>query len=177
MAGRPYQIKEFKYNSHYWLLRLLARRKQPLRILDIETADGYLGARLAGLGHRLVGVEADRAAARRARSCYEVLHHCDVEAFEFPYRDEFDAILLADVLEHLRRPEDVLRRCLPCLNSAGQVIVSVPNIANLWIRWNLLLDDSNTASGEFSTKRICASLPWRRCGGWSRSAVSRFGRP
>jgi predicted O-methyltransferase YrrM len=36
--------KRFKYNSHYWILRFLSEEKRPLRILEVGTADGYLGA-------------------------------------------------------------------------------------------------------------------------------------
>jgi predicted O-methyltransferase YrrM len=39
-----YQLKRFKYNSHYWILRFWAEEKRPLRILEVGTADGYLGA-------------------------------------------------------------------------------------------------------------------------------------
>jgi len=68
--GLRYQLKDFKYNSHYWILKLLSEAKQPLRILDIGTADGYLGAILKDRGHYLVGVENDEALAIRARCHY-----------------------------------------------------------------------------------------------------------
>ena len=134
-----YQLKEFKYNSHYWVLSLIFRRKAPLSILDVGTADGYLGALLKQQGHSLVGVEIDCAAAERARPYYDTIHSVDIEDFDFPYRNHFDIVLFADVLEHLRRPEEILRRCLPCLKPDGEIIVSVPNVANLFIRMSLLL--------------------------------------
>jgi SAM-dependent methyltransferase len=55
-----------------------------------------------------------------------------------PYRREFDYIVFADVLEHLRDPAAVLRRCLPALKETGKIIISVPNIANWIIRLSLL---------------------------------------
>lgn len=42
----------------------------------------------------------------------------------------FNAIVMADVLEHLRNPEAVLQGVLPLLHPEGHVVVSVPNIAN-----------------------------------------------
>jgi 2-polyprenyl-3-methyl-5-hydroxy-6-metoxy-1,4-benzoquinol methylase len=134
-----YRFKEFKYNSHYWVLSLIYRRKAPLSILDVGAAEGYLGALLKRQGHSLVGVERDCAAVARARPYYETIHSVDIEEFDFPYRDHFDIVLLADVLEHLRRPEEILRRCRPCLKRDGQIIVSVPNVANVIIRMSLLL--------------------------------------
>jgi 2-polyprenyl-3-methyl-5-hydroxy-6-metoxy-1,4-benzoquinol methylase len=134
----PYQLKCFKYNSHYWILKLLSEKKHPLRILDVGTADGYLGAILKAQGHFVVGVEWDQALAAKASVHYDRFHVADIEEFEFPYRGEFDVILFADVLEHLRDPTAVLRRSLPCLTSDGEVIISLPNIANFVIRMNLL---------------------------------------
>jgi 2-polyprenyl-3-methyl-5-hydroxy-6-metoxy-1,4-benzoquinol methylase len=138
-SALPYQLKQFKYNSHYWILKLIDEARRPLRILDVGTAGGYLGAVLKQRGHFLVGIERDAPLARQARSHYDEFHLADIETFEFPYREEFDFVLFADVLEHLREPAAVLRRALPCLKNNGEVIVSVPNIANVVIRLELLL--------------------------------------
>ena len=138
-GARPYRLKQFKYNSHYWILRFIEEAHRPLRILDVGTADGYLGAILKQRGHYLVGVERDGFMAEQARRHYDDFHLADIETFEFPYREEFDFVLLADVLEHLRDPAAVLRRALPCLKKTGEVIISVPNVANFIIRMGLLL--------------------------------------
>lgn len=138
MAALPYRFKDFKYNSHDRILNILGRDRRRLRILDVGTADGYLGAILKARGHSLAGVEREGEAAERARAHYDDFHCADLESFDFPYGAEFDYILFADVLEHLRDPEAVLKRALACLQAGGQVIVSVPNIANLVIRLSLL---------------------------------------
>jgi len=137
-VSSPYQLKPFKYSSHYWILKHLDGDGRSLRILDVGTAEGYLGAVLKHQGHHLVGVENNPSLADRARCHYETLHQADIESFEFPYLEEFDVIIFADVLEHLRDPETVLRRALPALRPAGQVIISVPNIANIAVRLSLL---------------------------------------
>ena len=116
----------------------LAREKSPLRILDVGTASGYLGKVWRGQGHYVAGVEYDAAAAEKARQYYDVLQVADVETYAFPFRGEFDYIIFADVLEHLRDPAAVLRRCIPALKDSGKVIISVPNIANWVIRLSLL---------------------------------------
>lgn len=133
-----YQLKRFKYNSHYWILRLVDDAKRPLRILDVGSADGYLGLILKERGHYVAGVERDLQLADRARPIYDRFYHVDVDGFEFPDRDEYDLIIFADVLEHLRDPAAVLRRCRGALKRGGKIIISVPNVANLVIRLNLL---------------------------------------
>jgi SAM-dependent methyltransferase len=119
-------------------LKFLDDPQRPLRILDVGTADGYLGAVLRQRGHYVVGVEKDEFLAKGAQPYYAGFYLADVETFDFPFQAEFDFIIFADVLEHLREPEAVLGRSLSCLNSTGQVIISVPNIANLLIRIMLL---------------------------------------
>lgn len=43
---------------------------------------------------------------------------------------EFDVILFSDVLEHLRAPEEVLKKAVRFLKPDGRVVFSVPNIAH-----------------------------------------------
>lgn len=50
----------------------------------------------------------------------------------------FDYIIFADVLEHLHDPYSVLRRSVELLKDNGEIILSVPNIANNNIILNLL---------------------------------------
>ena len=50
----------------------------------------------------------------------------------------YDAIVLADVIEHLRAPENVLRGLLPKLSPSGRIVLSVPNVAHWSVRLSLL---------------------------------------
>lgn len=143
MTGRDfrpplYELKRFKYNSHYWVLRFLSGAGRPLRVLDVGTSEGNLGAILKEQGHSVAGIESNSAAAQKARAHYDSFHVGDIESYDFPYREEFDYILFADVLEHLRDPVSVLRRSLPSLKPTGELIVSIPNVANIAIRTSLL---------------------------------------
>lgn len=93
-AARPYRLKPFEYSSQYWILKCLADARQPLNILDVGTADGYLCAILKERAHYLVGVENDQFLADKAKAYNDVLHHADIESFDFPYREHFDVIVL-----------------------------------------------------------------------------------
>lgn len=138
MPDSRYEFKPFRHSSHDWILRLLAAERQPVRILDVGTATGYLGKIWRASGHYVAGVEFDAAAAEKARENYDSFQMADLESFEFPYRQEFDYIVFADVLEHLRDPAAVLRRCIPALKESGRIIISLPNVANWIIRLSLL---------------------------------------
>jgi methionine biosynthesis protein MetW len=101
------------------------------RVLDVGCATGYLAAELTRRGCRVTGVDADPAAAERARAHCENVVVGDVEGA--PTRTAlaalapFDAILCGDVLEHLRDPWSALRE-LGTLGS--RVVLSVPNVAH-----------------------------------------------
>jgi len=134
----PYEFKPFQYSSHYWILKILEREREPVSILDVGTASGYLGKAWKNAGHHVTGIEFDAAAAEKARDNYHTFRIADIETYEFPYRQEFDYIVFADVLEHLRDPAAVLRRCIPGLKESGKIVISLPNVANWVIRLGLL---------------------------------------
>ena len=138
MPDSRYEFKPFKYSSHYWILNALRREKEPVKILDVGTASGYLGKIWRRTGHYVAGIEYDATTAEKAREYYDAFQVADIESFAFPCRREFDYIVFADVLEHLRDPAAVLRRCIPALKETGKIIISVPNIANWIIRLGLL---------------------------------------
>ena len=50
----------------------------------------------------------------------------------------FDVIIFADILEHLCDPWATLRTFIPYLSNDGEIIVSIPNVANFVIRKQLL---------------------------------------
>lgn len=139
MQANPYQLKHFRYSSHDWIVRFLDAAAKPLKILDAGTAEGYLGSILTTRGHRVTGVEGNEELARLARPHYHAFQVVDLEGFDFSYPEKFDRIIFADVLEHLRDPAAVLRRALGSLKQDGEIIVSVPNIANIYIRLSLLI--------------------------------------
>jgi hypothetical protein len=51
----------------------------------------------------------------------------------------FDAVLAADTLEHLSDPARMLRLIHAALPAAAPLVLSVPNIANIYVRLNLLI--------------------------------------
>jgi 2-polyprenyl-3-methyl-5-hydroxy-6-metoxy-1,4-benzoquinol methylase len=134
----PYEFKPFKYSSHDLILNILNRETKPVRILDVGAASGYLGKIWRSKGHYVAGIEYDAATAEKARGFYDDFQIANAETYEFPYRGEFDYIVFADVLEHLRDPAAVLRRCIPALKDSGTIVISTPNVANWIVRLSLL---------------------------------------
>ncbi|OIO64108.1 hypothetical protein AUJ68_07305 [Candidatus Woesearchaeota archaeon CG1_02_57_44] len=134
-ASADYAIKPDPYSSHSVILRSIPPSSH---VLDIGCWDGALGAILQrDKGCMVTGIEGHAKAAAKAKHCLKKAIHANIETHTFT--GSYDAIIIADVLEHLRNPEQVLRRAIKALKPQGSIIISVPNTAHLWIRLNLLL--------------------------------------
>lgn len=100
------------------------------RVLDVGCAAGRLGANLkTRRACEVYGVEIAPGVAEQAKQVLDQVVVGDVEALDLPFPDGFfDCIVYADVLEHLRRPLDVLLRHYRYLSPDGSVVASVPNV-------------------------------------------------
>src|SRR3954469_3675025 len=101
-------------------------------VLDLGAATGKLGAYLrVNKSCTADGVELNPEAAAMARPHYRQLLQLDLEqatlADHFP-AGAYDAIVCADVLEHLRDPGRVLDQLTPLLAPGGRVLISIPNV-------------------------------------------------
>lgn len=136
-----YPVKQSPHSSHEYVRRVVGRRE---RVLDIGCGEGFLSAELAGRENRVTGI--DVLERSRHADAMEDYIGCDLTSGDGLAAAEtrlqgrvFDKILLMDVLEHLPRPEDLLKICHKWLAPHGQLVVSVPNVANITVRLMLLL--------------------------------------
>lgn len=109
------------------------------RVLDIGCGTGSVATVIQRLRQAdVVGVEPDEQRAEFARQR-------GLEVFNGYLSDEFislyglfDAIVFADVLEHLPNPSSLLQAGCRCLKPGGVVVMSIPNVAHWSMRWNLM---------------------------------------
>lgn len=139
-----YPVKAGRHSSHSVVVAMCGRGNGR-RLLDVGCARGHLAAALASTGWNVTGIETDSADARAARS--HGLHVIELSADEAfaELSETFDVIVFADVLEHMSDPLSVLKNALEVLAPGGRIIVSVPNVAHLTIRAQLLLGRFNYA--------------------------------
>jgi len=97
-------------------------------ILDVGAGPGGVGhaMRERGFAGRLVAIEPVAERIEANARFYDELHACLIE--EFRTEQRFDAIVLADVLEHLHDPWQALRDLRPLLSPSGRLLVQVPNV-------------------------------------------------
>lgn len=126
---------------NWGLLRLWGSRSGAA-ILDVGCGYATTSARLRDLGNRVTGIESSEQAVPVARGRLDEVIAADlrnIDAVAEAVGDRrFDAIIFADVLEHLSSPADVLRQYLEFLAPDGAVIISLPNVGLWSVRLSLL---------------------------------------
>jgi 2-polyprenyl-3-methyl-5-hydroxy-6-metoxy-1,4-benzoquinol methylase len=109
------------------------------KVLDVGTASGTLARMCGDKPLRLFGVEPNADWVKLASPLYEKIWVGDIDEIEDANLEGYDVVVLGDVLEHLPDPERILKKLAGKQPAASLFIISVPNIANLWVRLNLLI--------------------------------------
>ncbi|MCS7024759.1 MAG: bifunctional glycosyltransferase/class I SAM-dependent methyltransferase [Bryobacteraceae bacterium] len=134
-----YPLKESRYSSHDIVRRWVGSKQ---RVLDVGCGDGYFAAQIRQLGNTVSGVDLVQTPAQR--EAFDEYVSADLSqgleaAISRLSQQKFDKILLMDILEHLPDPERIVRECRNLLTPQGQILISVPNVANITVRLALLL--------------------------------------
>jgi O-antigen biosynthesis protein len=109
------------------------------RVLEVGCGSGELGRLLRSRGHHVTGIELVPAMADCARRWLDQVVTADVEVDGFPFPlASFDALIFADVLEHLLDPWRVLCEAVNVLADGGVVVASIPNVQNIDVLRRLL---------------------------------------
>jgi 2-polyprenyl-3-methyl-5-hydroxy-6-metoxy-1,4-benzoquinol methylase len=136
--GWPYVDKNDPWSSHATIRDWLSALEPGTRILDVGAATGIL-ARMLPKGRFVIsGLEPNPHWATLAGEHYANFHCGTLDETPDEFLRGHDVVVCADVIEHLPDPESALRRLLGLQGPGAQLVVSVPNIANAWVRANLL---------------------------------------
>jgi len=136
-----------KYDSRLFLnenssnAKILKQVRKNTQVLEFGCACGKMTRYMKEqLGCSVYIVEMDEEAFHSAMAYAQDGLCADLEQMEWLERFadvKFDSIIFADVLEHLRRPDLVLKKAGSLLKDDGMVLLSVPNIAHSDILVNL----------------------------------------
>ena len=133
-----YTFKDFEGSSHRILIGLI-RRFAPRggTLLDLGAAGGELGAAVRDHFTHTIGFEYDVDRVADLRRHFDQAVIADLESVtRLPANAS--AVVLADIIEHLRNSTKLLRCVKQSLAPDGLLFLSVPNIANVTVRLGLL---------------------------------------
>lgn len=150
-SASPYRFKADRYSSHAQIAlqiqRLAAKSAaHPYVVLDVGCAAGFLRAFLPQSDFYIIGLERDPILAEQARTQYDEVYTVDLNhALDVPIR-QAHVVVFADILEHLPEPNQTLTSLLQrYIYPKTPIIISLPNVAHLYVRLGLLLGQFNYA--------------------------------
>jgi glycosyltransferase involved in cell wall biosynthesis len=131
-VDEPYGFRIDGTSVHGRILALLDSRP-PMTVLDLGCGNGWLAQALRDRGHHVVGVDHVEHHGVTGRVDRFVL--ADVgDGIPADVGDEFDAIVCANVLEHVRDSEKLLRDATTRLRPGGTLLASAANISHWYPR-------------------------------------------
>jgi SAM-dependent methyltransferase len=132
-VGDEYTLKQ-NDSSHATILRWLEHHP-PANVLDIGCSGGLLSERVRAFGHRITGVDLLEIEGVTDRVDHFIQANLDQGLpDEVAARGPYDVVLCADILEHVRQPEQLLETVRDLLTPGGVLIVSVPNFGHWYAR-------------------------------------------
>jgi 2-polyprenyl-3-methyl-5-hydroxy-6-metoxy-1,4-benzoquinol methylase len=123
--------------ENYWFRRHLAvyewvaDRCAGLDVVDMACGEGYGVEVLARRAARVTGVDANPEAHEHARLKYTRPGVRFVRDLVERYAEPCDAVVCLQTIEHVERPEEVLRHFGAMLRPGGAAYVSTPNLLTL----------------------------------------------
>lgn len=158
------------HSPHGIIPRLISKKNA--RVLDVGCNNGLIGREIIRLNQASVdGVDINEEALKEAGKFYRKVFKRDLYYPELGIEDTiYDYIIFSDILEHLPRPDLILKEAKKNLNDDGTVIICLPNIARLEIRIRLLFGNFEYRPGilsedhlRFFTKKSAQALI-QKCG-------------
>lgn len=112
------------------ILNYIQQQEAPKKILDIPAGNGLLAQKLREKGHHVTCADINQAQA----------HYVYADMTEpLPFADnEFDLVICMEGIEHILNPAQLVEELCRVCKPQGQIIISLPNIQNLYSRLQFL---------------------------------------
>jgi SAM-dependent methyltransferase len=122
-------------------------------VLDVGCGTGFVLAALEAAGMRGCGVDMHLPALRIARTRVRGLL-LRATAAGVPFREQFDAVLLCDVIEHAADDAALIREASLALAGGGALVVTVP--AHEWL-WTVV-DEVSRHKRRYTARTLRAAM-------------------
>ena len=133
--------------------------KEPLKnkkILDIGCSGGEFGVYLRKRGAHVTGVDISSKFINEAKKNLDKAHKVDLNDGKLPFKNnQFDLVIASEVLEHLFRPNRIIKESKRVIKKGGKIVFSTPNLLYWGNRINFLKGKFKyTDSGVFDESHI-----------------------
>ena len=158
------------HSPHSIIPRLIGKKNA--LVLDVGCNNGLVGREMIRLSQASIdGVDINEEALKKAGETYRKVFRRDLYQSKLEIdAEKYDYIVFSDILEHLPRPDLILRDAKKYLKDDGKIIISLPNVARFEVRLGLLFGNFDYSPGilsedhlRFFTKKSAEKLI-RECG-------------
>ena len=126
--GKEFQMKVQK--RFLWISQMTHGKS----ILDVGCSSGIFPILMAREGKRVLGIDIDKSAIEKAntlkqqeeKEIQEKVEFMNVSMNDLETTNKYDTIILAEVLEHVFYPREILKKAVEFLNENGIIIITVP---------------------------------------------------
>ncbi len=103
--------------------------KKSIKILDIGCGRGNISIPLASLNYQVLGIDLDENSIEEInkKNTFENAEFRVQDATTLDINDKYDFIIASEVIEHIEKPEDLLKSLKNILKDKGFLIITIPN--------------------------------------------------
>jgi len=103
----------------------------PAQVLDVGCGDGALAGWICRSGYGICGIDVDREGLALAKEKFAENNlngkFFYVDNYAYPFNeDSFDAVVCADVIEHVQQPKKLLEEAHRVLKRGGHLVITTP---------------------------------------------------
>jgi 2-polyprenyl-3-methyl-5-hydroxy-6-metoxy-1,4-benzoquinol methylase len=125
------------YVQHAQKILCLVNKFAKCNVLDVGCGDGYLASQISQK-FEVIGIDISREAVKVAKNKNPKMDFIVASCTDIPFPDNsFDTVVASEVIEHINYDDgkNFLKEARRALNRQGRIIVSTPNLSNLYMRF------------------------------------------
>ena len=104
------------------------------KIIEIGAGTGNVSRYLQSNGYKNISVGEMHLSGLKYAKGYGIKECYQFNLLDTPFEDEFDAVFMFDVLEHIEEDDFALQNVNKSLNKRGKIVLTVPSHMWLWNR-------------------------------------------